>query len=131
MVWAHHMFAAPLPLGVLGFFMIDSLTVAVPTGIKIFNWLATLWRGNIEFRVPLLFAVGFDRAVRVGGMTGVILAVFPVDWQLTDTYFVVGAHALRAVRRDAVRDPGRPLLLVPEDDGPDALGERSARCRSG
>jgi cytochrome c oxidase subunit I len=90
MVWAHHMFATPLPLGVLGFFMVASFAVAVPTGIKIFNWIATLWRGNIEFRVPLLFAVGLVAQFALGGMTGVILAVFPVDWQLTDTYFVVG-----------------------------------------
>ena len=91
MVWAHHMFAAPLPTGVLGFFMITSFAVAVPTGIKIFNWVATLWRGNIEFTVPLLFAVGLIAQFALGGMTGVMLAVFPVDWQLTDTYFVV-AH---------------------------------------
>jgi cytochrome c oxidase subunit 1 len=91
MVWAHHMFATPLPLGVLGFFMVASFAVAVPTGIKIFNWIATLWRGNIEFRVPLLFAVGLVAQFALGGMTGVILAVFPVDWQLTDSYFVV-AH---------------------------------------
>jgi len=90
MVWAHHMFATPLPTGVLGFFMITSFAVAVPTGIKIFNWLGTLWRGNIEFRVPLLFAVGLIAQFAFGGMTGVMLAVFPVDWQLTDTYFVVG-----------------------------------------
>jgi heme/copper-type cytochrome/quinol oxidase subunit 1 len=91
MVWAHHMFVEPLPTGVLGFFMIASFAVAVPTGIKIFNWIATLWRGNIEFRVPLLFAVGLIAQFALGGMTGVILAVFPVDWQLHDTYFVV-AH---------------------------------------
>jgi cytochrome c oxidase subunit I len=90
MVWAHHMFATPLPTGVLGFFMITSFAVAVPTGIKIFNWIGTLWRGNIEFRVPLLFAVGLVAQFAFGGMTGVMLAVFPVDWQLTDTYFVVG-----------------------------------------
>jgi cytochrome c oxidase subunit I len=91
MVWAHHMFALPLPIGVLGFFMISSFAVAVPTGIKIFNWLATLWRGNIELRVPMLFALGLVAQFALGGMTGVMLAVFPVDWQLTDTYFVV-AH---------------------------------------
>ena len=91
MVWAHHMFATPLPLGVFGFFMITSFAVAVPTGIKIFNWVATLWRGNIEFTVPMLFAIGLVAQFALGGMTGVMLAVFPVDWQLTDTYFVV-AH---------------------------------------
>jgi cytochrome c oxidase subunit 1 len=70
--------------------MISSLSIAVPTGIKVFNWLATLWRGNIEFRVPLLFAVAMIAQFVLGGATGVMLAVFPVDWQLTDTYFVVG-----------------------------------------
>ncbi len=91
LVWAHHMFATPLGAPVLGFFMLSSFAIAVPTGIKIFNWLATLWRGNIEFRVPLLFAVGFLAQFVIGGATGVMLAVFPVDWQLEDTYFVV-AH---------------------------------------
>jgi cytochrome c oxidase subunit I len=90
LVWAHHMFATPVPVGVLTFFMLSSLAVAVPTGIKVFNWLATLWRGNIEFRIPLLFAVAMIAQFVVGGATGVILAVYPVDWQLTDTYFVVG-----------------------------------------
>jgi cytochrome c oxidase subunit I len=90
LVWAHHMFATPVPIGVLTFFMLSSLAVAVPTGIKVFNWLATLWRGNIEFRVPLLFAVAMIAQFVIGGAGGVILAVYPVDWQLTDTYFVVG-----------------------------------------
>jgi cytochrome c oxidase subunit 1 len=91
LVWAHHMFSTPLATPVLGFFMLSSFAIAVPTGIKIFNWLATLWRGNIEYRVPLLFVVGFIAQFVIGGATGIILAVFPVDWQLTDTYFVV-AH---------------------------------------
>jgi cytochrome c oxidase subunit I len=90
LVWAHHMFATPVPIGVLTFFMLSSLAVAVPTGIKVFNWLATLWRGNIEFRVPVLFAVAMIAQFVIGGAGGVILAVYPVDWQLTDTYFVVG-----------------------------------------
>jgi cytochrome c oxidase subunit I len=90
LVWAHHMFATPLAVGALIFFMISSFIVAIPTGVKIFNWLATLWRGSIEFRVPLLFCVAFIAQFVVGGVTGVILATFPVDWQLTDTYFVVG-----------------------------------------
>ncbi len=91
LVWAHHMFSTPLTTPVLGFFMLSSLAIAVPTGIKIFNWLATLWRGNIELRVPLLFVCGFIAQFVIGGATGVMLALFPVDWQLTDTYFVV-AH---------------------------------------
>jgi cytochrome c oxidase subunit I len=91
LVWAHHMFATPSPTVVLIFFMISSFLIAIPTGVKIFNWLATLWRGTVEFRVPLLFAVSFISLFVIGGISGVILAVFPVDWQLTDTYFVV-AH---------------------------------------
>ncbi|MBA3328267.1 MAG: cytochrome c oxidase subunit I [Solirubrobacterales bacterium] len=91
LVWAHHMFSTPSPTIVLVFFMISSFLIAIPTGVKIFNWIATLWRGTIEFRTPLIFAVGFISVFLIGGITGVFLAVFPVDWQLTDTYFVV-AH---------------------------------------
>jgi cytochrome c oxidase subunit I len=90
-VWAHHMFATPSPAVVLVFFMLSSFLIGIPTGIKMFNWVATLWRGTIEFRTPLLFAVGFLSVFLMGGITGIILAVFPVDWYLHDTYFVV-AH---------------------------------------
>jgi cytochrome c oxidase subunit 1 len=91
LVWAHHMFATPMSTVVLAFFMLSSFLIAVPTGVKIFNWAATLWRGTIEYRVPLLFCVGGIATFLMGGITGIFLAVFPVDWQLTDTYFVV-AH---------------------------------------
>jgi cytochrome c oxidase subunit 1 len=91
LVWAHHMFATPMSTVVLAFFMLSSFLIAVPTGVKIFNWIATLWRGTVEFRVALLFAVGGIGTFLMGGITGIFLAVFPVDWQLTDTYFVV-AH---------------------------------------
>jgi cytochrome c oxidase subunit I len=91
LVWAHHMFATPMSTVVLAFFMLSSFLIAVPTGVKIFNWIATLWRGTVEYRVPLLFAVGGIATFLMGGITGIFLAVFPVDWQLTDTYYVV-AH---------------------------------------
>jgi len=91
LVWAHHMFATPSPTVVLGFFMLSSFLIAVPTGIKIFNWISTLWRGTVVTATPLYFAVGFISIFVVGGITGIFLAIFPVDWQLTDTYFVV-AH---------------------------------------
>jgi cytochrome c oxidase subunit 1 len=91
LVWAHHMFATPSHTVVLVFFMLSSFLIAVPTGVKIFNWTATLWRGAIEFKTSLLFAVGFLGTFLMGGITGIFLAVFPVDWQLTDTYFIV-AH---------------------------------------
>jgi cytochrome c oxidase subunit I len=91
LVWAHHMFSTPMSTVVLAFFMLSSFLIAVPTGVKIFNWVATLWRGTIEYRVALLYAVGGIGTFLMGGITGIFLAVFPVDWQLTDTYFVV-AH---------------------------------------
>jgi cytochrome c oxidase subunit I len=91
LVWAHHMFATPTATVVLAFFMLSSFTIAVPTGIKIFNWIATLWRGSIIFKTPLLFTVGFLALFPIGGITGVMMAVFPVDWQVHDTYFIV-AH---------------------------------------
>jgi cytochrome c oxidase subunit I len=91
LVWAHHMFTAPVPIVVLGFFMLSSFLIGVPTGVKIFNWIATLWRGSIVMTTSLLFAVGFIAIFVIGGITGIFLAVFPVDWQLNDTYFVV-AH---------------------------------------
>jgi cytochrome c oxidase subunit 1 len=90
LVWAHHMFAVGLPAWLNGWFMFTSLSVAVPTSIKIFNWLATLWRGHLVFRAPLLFALAFIALFTFGGLTGVMLAVFPFDYQATDTYFVVG-----------------------------------------
>jgi cytochrome c oxidase subunit I len=91
LTWAHHMFTAPIPEAILIFVMISSLTIAVPTGVKVFNWIATLWRGTIEMRTPLLFCVGFIALFVIGGISGVFLAIFPVDWQLNETYFVV-AH---------------------------------------
>jgi cytochrome c oxidase subunit I len=91
LVWAHHMFATPTSTVVLAFFMLSSFVVAVPTGVKILNWVATLWRGTIEYRVALLWAAGLIGTFLIGGISGVFLAVFPIDWQLTDSYFVV-AH---------------------------------------
>jgi cytochrome c oxidase subunit 1 len=91
LVWAHHMFSTPISTPALGFFMLASYAIAVPTGIKIFNWIATLWRGSIQLTTAMWFAIGLPMVFMLGGVTGVILAMFPVDWQLHDTYFVV-AH---------------------------------------
>jgi heme/copper-type cytochrome/quinol oxidase subunit 1 len=91
LVWAHHMFTTPQTIVVLIFFMLGTYLIAIPTGIKVFNWVATLWRGSIVTATPLYFAAGFLGLFLIGGITGVILATFPVDWQLHDTYFVV-AH---------------------------------------
>jgi cytochrome c oxidase subunit I len=91
LTWAHHMFTAPIPEAILVFVMLSSFLIAVPTGVKMLNWIATLWRGTIEFKTPLLFCVGFIALFLIGGISGVFLAIFPVDWQLNETYFVV-AH---------------------------------------
>jgi cytochrome c oxidase subunit 1 len=91
LVWAHHMFTVGLPLGLQVFFMIGSMVIAVPTGIKIFNWVATTWRGNLQFDTAMLFALGFIVVFTIGGLSGIFLAAVPFDWQAHDTYFVV-AH---------------------------------------
>jgi cytochrome c oxidase subunit I len=91
LVWAHHMFTVGLPNWLNGWFMVTSFSVAVPTAIKIFNWLATLWRGHLVFRAPLLFALGFIALFTMGGLSGIVLAAFPVDYQAHDSYYVV-AH---------------------------------------
>jgi cytochrome c oxidase subunit 1 len=91
LVWAHHMFTVGMPVGLDSFFMISSMAVAIPTGVKIFNWLATTWRGNLIFDSPMLFCLGFIALFTMGGLSGIFLAAFPVDWQLNDSYYVV-AH---------------------------------------
>jgi cytochrome c oxidase subunit 1 len=91
LVWGHHMFSVGLPIALQIFFMLSSMTIAVPTGVKIFNWIATTWRGNHLFDTPMLFALGFVGLFTIGGLSGIFVAAFPVDWQVTDTYFVV-AH---------------------------------------
>jgi cytochrome c oxidase subunit I len=90
LVWAHHMFTVGLPDVLNGFFMISSFIIAVPTGVKILNWLATLWRGNLHLDTPMLFALGFISVFTIGGITGIFLAAFTFDWQAHDTYYVVG-----------------------------------------
>jgi cytochrome c oxidase subunit I len=91
LVWAHHMFTVGMPNVLNSFFMISSLIIAVPTGVKILNWLATLWRGNLHFDTAMLFALGFISVFTIGGLSGVFVAAFPFDWQAQDTYYVV-AH---------------------------------------
>ncbi len=90
-VWAHHMFTTGMPATGQIFFMYASLLVAVPTGVKVFNWVSTMWKGAISFETPMLFGAGFVFVFVMGGMTGVIVAIAPLDVQLQDTYYVV-AH---------------------------------------
>ncbi|MCF8564051.1 cytochrome c oxidase subunit I [Alicyclobacillus tolerans] len=91
-VWAHHMFVAGMAMSAGIPFMISSMIIAVPTSVKIFNWLATMWRGSVSYEVPMMFAsLGFIGSFIIGGFSGVIVAAVPLDMQLHDTYFVV-AH---------------------------------------
>ena len=91
LVWGHHMFTVGFGVGPELFFMYATMLVAVPTGVKLFNWIGTMWGGSLTFEAPMLFAVGFILVFLVGGVTGVVLAVAAVDVQLQDTYYVV-AH---------------------------------------
>src|SRR5258706_7629418 len=90
-VWAHHMFAVGLGGAYDVFFAVGSLLIGIPTGLKVFNWTATLWGGSIQLTTSMCFAIAFLIQFVIGGLTGVMFAVAPIDWQLTDTYFVV-AH---------------------------------------
>ncbi|TDR80591.1 cytochrome c oxidase subunit I [Paludibacterium purpuratum] len=91
MVWAHHMFVTGLPATVQLFFMYATMLIAVPTGVKVFNWIATMWQGAMTFETPMLFAVGFILLFTIGGLSGVTLSVAALDIQLHGTYYVV-AH---------------------------------------
>jgi cytochrome c oxidase subunit I len=90
-VWAHHMFAVGLPPIAQAFFATSTTLIAIPTAVKIFNWIATVWGGKVILRAPMLFALGFIAMFLIGGLNGAALAVVPFDYQVTDSYFVV-AH---------------------------------------
>ncbi|MGL6224921.1 MAG: cytochrome c oxidase subunit I, partial [Steroidobacteraceae bacterium] len=90
-VWAHHLVTVGMPLAGEIFFMLSTMLIAVPTGVKVFNWTATMWRGSISFEPPMLFALAFLFLFTIGGFSGLMMAIAPVDFQYHDTYFIV-AH---------------------------------------
>jgi len=90
-VWAHHMFTVGMPIAGELFFMYATMLIAVPTGVKVFNWVTTMFRGSMTFETPMLFAIAFVILFSIGGFSGLMLAIAPADFQYHDTYFVV-AH---------------------------------------
>ncbi|MEO6968060.1 MAG: cytochrome c oxidase subunit I [Rhodanobacteraceae bacterium] len=90
-VWSHHMFTVGLPLGAELFFMYSTMLIAVPTGVKVFNWVTTMWKGSLTFETPMLFAIAFIVLFSIGGFSGLMMALVPADFQYNQTYFIV-AH---------------------------------------
>ena len=117
MVWSHHMFTVGLGPVANSVFALTTMAIAVPTGIKIFNWMGTMWKGSIDLRTPMLFAIGFVVLFIIGGLSGRD-ALFGGIGRATTGYLLHrGPYSLRALWREYLRADGRRLLLVPQDNG--------------
>ena len=115
-VWAHHMFTVGMPLAGQMFFMMSTMLIAIPTAVKVFNWTATMWRGSLSFETPMLFAIAFLFLFSIGGFSGVMMAIAPVDFQYHDTYFIVAHFHYVLVPGRLVRRHRWCLLLAAEMD---------------
>ena len=124
-VWAHHMFTVGMPLGGELYFMFATMLIAVPTGVKVFNWTATMWRGSLTFETPMLFALAFVILFTIGGFSGLMLAIVPADFQYHDTYFVVAHFHYVLVTGALFAHHRGGLLLAAEVDRPHV--QRDAR----
>ena len=114
MVWLHHFFTMGASADVNAFFGIMSMIIGVPTGVKVFNWLFTIYGGRLVFSTPVLYSLGFMVTFVIGGLTGVLLAVPPIDFVLHNTVFLIAHFHNVIIGGVLVRHAGRLQLLVPQ-----------------
>ena len=130
-VWAHHMFTVGMPLGGEIYFMFATMLIAIPTGVKVFNWVSTMWRGSLSFEAPMLWAIAFVILFTIGGFSGLMLAIVPADFQYHDTYFVVAHFHYVLVTGALFAIIAAVYYWWPKWTGPHVQPDSGARCTSG
>jgi cytochrome c oxidase subunit I len=123
-VWGHHMFVSGMNPALGMTFMVSTMMIALPSAVKVFNWLGTIWGGKIQFTTPMLFALSFVSMFIIGGLSGIFMAATPVDIFIHDTYFIVAHFHYVLFAGTAMAVFGGDLLLVPQDVRPDDERER-------